>query len=85
MDSFNQFIKTQLNQSVALGVVINKPHDLTGEQLKEIKLLLDAAGYSEAKLQSALRNQTNQDIAASITGHIRSAAQGRLLRTGQYF
>jgi type I restriction enzyme R subunit len=79
LDSFNQFIKTQLNQSVALGVVINKPRDLTREQLKEIKLLLDTAGYSEAKLQSAVRNQTNQDIAASIIGHIRRAALGEAL------
>lgn len=43
--------------------------------MKEIKLLLDNAGYTEAKLQSAVRsNQTNQDIAASIIGHIRRAA-----------
>ncbi|MGK0371309.1 MAG: type I restriction enzyme R subunit [Glaciecola sp.] len=79
LDSFNQFIKDQLNQSVALAVVINKPRDLSREQLKEIKLLLDGAGYSEAKLQSAVRSQTNQDIAASIIGHIRRAALGEAL------
>jgi type I restriction enzyme R subunit len=74
LDSFAQFVKEQLNQSVALAVVVNKPRDLTRQQLKEIKLLLDNAGYSEAKLQSAVRNSTNQDIAASIIGHIRRAA-----------
>ncbi|MCU4675251.1 type I restriction-modification system endonuclease [Catenovulum sp. 2E275] len=79
LDSFNQFIKENLNQSAALSVVVNKPRDLTREQLKEIKLLLDGAGYSEAKLQSAVRNQTNQDIAASIVGHIRRAAFGEPL------
>ncbi|KGK41197.1 DEAD/DEAH box helicase [Nitrincola sp. A-D6] len=79
LDSFNEFIRQQLNQSAALGVVVNKPRDLTREQLKEIKLLLDAAGYSEVKLQSAVRNQTNQDIAASIIGHIRRAALGEPL------
>jgi len=79
LDSFNQFIKEQLNQSAALAVVVNKPRDLTRDQLKEIKLLLDSAGYSEAKLQSAVRNQTNQDIAASIIGHIRRAAFGEPL------
>lgn len=79
LDSFNQFIKEQINQSAALAVVVNKPRDLTREQLKEIKLLLDGAGYSEAKLQSAVRNQTNQDIAASIIGHIRRAALGEAL------
>jgi type I restriction enzyme R subunit len=79
LDSFNQFIKNQINQSAALSVVVNKPSDLSREQLKEIKLLLDGAGFSEAKLQSAVRNQTNQDIAASIIGHIRRAALGEAL------
>lgn len=79
LESFNEFIKAQLNQSAALAVVVNKPRDLTREQLKEVKLLLDGAGYSEAKLQSAVRNQTNQDIAASIIGHIRRAALGEPL------
>ncbi|HCE2172069.1 TPA: type I restriction-modification system endonuclease [Vibrio alginolyticus] len=79
LDSFNQFIKEQLNQSAALAVVVNKPRDLTREQLKEVRLLLDGAGYSEAKLQSAVRNQTSQDIAASIIGHIRRAAFGEPL------
>jgi len=79
LDSFNHFIKEQLNQSIALAVVVNKPRDLTREQLKEIKLLLDGAGYNEAHLQSAWRNQTNQDIAASIVGHIRRAALGEAL------
>ncbi|OOF27103.1 type I restriction-modification system endonuclease [Salinivibrio proteolyticus] len=79
LDSFNQFIKEQLNQSAALSVVVNKPRDLTREQLKDVRLLLDGAGYAEAKLQSAVRNQTNQDIAASIIGHIRRAAFGEPL------
>ncbi len=79
LDSFDQFVKEQLNQNAALKVVVSKPRNLTREQLKEIKLLLDGAGYSEAKLQSAVRNQTNQDIAASIIGHIRRAALGEPL------
>jgi len=37
LDSFNDFIKNQLNQSVALSVVVNKPKDLTREQLKEVR------------------------------------------------
>ncbi|MCQ8104208.1 type I restriction-modification system endonuclease [Methylomonas sp. SURF-2] len=79
LESFNDFIKNQINQSAALAVVVNKPKDLTREQLREIRLLLDQNGYSEAKLQSAWRNQTNQDIAASIIGYIRRAAIGEAL------
>lgn len=43
LESFTDFIKIQLNQSAALSVVVNKPSDLSREQLKEIKLLLDSA------------------------------------------
>lgn len=79
LDSFGDFIREQLNQSAALAVVVQRPKDLTREQLKEVRLLLDAHGYSEAKLQSAWRNQTNQEVAASIIGHIRQAALGEAL------
>ena len=79
LDSFNHFIRNQINQSVALGVIINNPKDLTREQLKEVRLLLDEHGYSEAKLKTAWRNQTHQEIAASIVGYIRQAALGEAL------
>lgn len=79
IDSFNHFIKQQINQSAALSVVINRPKDLTRQQLKEIRLLLDQAGYSEANLKTAWRNQTNQEMAASIIGFIRQAALGEAL------
>lgn len=79
LDSFNHFIRNQFNQSVALGVIVNQPKDLTREQLREVRLLLDEHGYSEAKLQSAWRNQTHQEIAASIVGYIRQAALGEAL------
>ena len=77
--SFNEFIHKQLNQSAALGVVVNRPKDLTREQLREVRLLLDQHGFSEASLKSAWRNQTNQEIAASIIGYIRQAAIGEAL------
>jgi len=79
LDSFNAFVRDQINQSAALSVVVNRPRDLTREQLKEIRLLLDQNGYSEAKLSTAWRNQTNQEIAASIVGYIRQAALGEAL------
>ncbi|UUA71795.1 type I restriction-modification system endonuclease [Cellvibrio sp. QJXJ] len=77
--SFNDFIKNNINHSAALAVVVNKPKDLTRDQLKEIKVLLDNNGYSETKLKAAWRNSTNQEIAASIIGHIRQAALGEPL------
>ncbi|MEM7019685.1 MAG: type I restriction-modification system endonuclease, partial [Pseudomonadota bacterium] len=79
LESFNDFIKFHLNDSAALNAVVNRPRDLTRAQLKEIIMMLDAAGYSEARLQTAWRNQTNQDIAAGIIGYIRQAALGEAL------
>lgn len=79
LDSFNHFIKEQVNQSAALSAVVNKPKELTREQLKEVKILLDQNGYNEAKLDTAWRNKTNQEIAASIIGHIRRAALGEAM------
>ena len=80
LESFHDFIHNQLNQSAALAVVVNRPRDLTREQLREVRLLLDNAGFSEANLQSAWRNATNQEIAASIIGYIRQAAIGEALQ-----
>lgn len=79
LQSFHDFVSQQVNQSVALSVIVNRPKDLTREQLKEVKMLLDAHQYTEAALQAAWRNKTNQDIAASIVGYIRQAALGEAL------
>ncbi|MGA7934029.1 MAG: type I restriction-modification enzyme R subunit C-terminal domain-containing protein [Kovacikia sp.] len=56
-----------------------RPRDLTRPQLKELRMLLDNAGYSETMLRSAWRDSTNEDIAASIIGFIRQAALGDAL------
>ncbi|MFW5636067.1 MAG: type I restriction-modification enzyme R subunit C-terminal domain-containing protein, partial [Thermodesulfobacteriota bacterium] len=79
LERFSDFIRNQVNESAALAVVVNRPRDLTRSQLREIRLLLDRHGFSEAKLRSAWRNQTNQEIAAGIIGHIRRAAPGEPL------
>lgn len=79
LSSFERFIKQQINESVALATVVNKPKNLTREQLKEVRLMLDAAGFGEKTLETAWKNKTNQDIAASIVGYIRQAAIGEAL------
>lgn len=79
LDSFGHFVREQLNQSIALSVVVNRTKDLTREQLKEVRMLLDGQGFSEAKLKAAWRSKSNQDIAAGIIGYIRQAALGEAL------
>lgn len=79
LDSFSHFVREQINQSAAIATVVNRPKDLTREQLKEVRLLLDGAGYSEASLKAAWRNHSNQDIAAGVIAYIRQAALGEAL------
>ena len=59
-----------------LVIVTQRPRELTRQQLKELKLKLDEAGYSEPALRSAWAQVSNQDIAASIIGFIRQQALG---------
>lgn len=76
LESFNQFLRENMNKIPALLVVTQRPRELTRAQLKELRLLLDASGFSETNLQVAWREMTNEDIAASIIGFIRQAALG---------
>jgi type I restriction enzyme R subunit len=74
--AFTKFIDENKNTIPALIVVCTRPRDLTRAQLKELKLKLDAAGYSEANIRAAWRDWKNQDIAATIVGFIRQRALG---------
>lgn len=79
LEGFAQFIRQNLNEIQALTIVTQRPRDLTREDLRQLRLLLDKAGFSEAQLRSAYRSLTNQDIAASIIGFIRQKALGSAL------
>ncbi|NJO29224.1 MAG: type I restriction-modification system endonuclease, partial [Richelia sp. SL_2_1] len=79
LDNFQKFLRENINKIPALMVVTQRPRDLTRAQLKELRLLLDQAGYKETYLQSAWRHLTNEDIAASIIGFIRQASIGDAL------
>lgn len=79
LDEFKQFVSSRSNELPALLAVLTKPRDLTRKQLKELMLVLDNAGFSEARLATAWREMSNQDIAARIVGYIRQAALGDAL------
>ena len=76
LESFREFIIANINLIPALLIVTQRPHDLTRKQLRELMLELDKAGYTETALRTAWRETTNQDIAATIIGHIRHVANG---------
>lgn len=79
LEAFGRFIEGNLNRIPALVVVKTAPRDLTRKQLTELAEALEAAGFSEIKLQSAWRKMTNDDIAATIIGHVRQRALGEAL------
>lgn len=79
LESFKDFILANSNLNNALSIVINRPSNLTRQDLKEIKAILDEKGYTEHYLQNAWRAQTNEEITASIIGFIRQAALGEAI------
>jgi type I restriction enzyme R subunit len=74
LDNFTTFIRNNLNKIAALNVVVQRPRDLTRQQLRELKLELDRQQFSETNLRQAWKQAKNEDIAASIIGFIRQAA-----------
>jgi type I restriction enzyme R subunit len=76
LEAFRTFISNNLNQLPALLVVTQRPKELTREDLRQLKLLLDQEGFSEKSVQTAWREQKNEDIAATIVGYIRQLALG---------
>ncbi|MFH0728096.1 MAG: type I restriction-modification system endonuclease [Pseudomonadota bacterium] len=76
LESFGAYIRENMNRIPALLVVTTRPRNLTRQQLRELKLLLDTAGYTEPNLRAAWKDTTNEDIAASIIGFIRRMVLG---------
>ena len=76
LDEFNSFINSNMNIITALAVVCTRPHELTRESLKSLKLVLDRNNFTEQQLNTAWRELKNEDIAADIISYIRRYALG---------
>lgn len=76
LNSFNSFIRENINLIPALQIVVNRPKNLTREDLKIIELKLKEKHYDEKSLQTAWKNTKNEFIAADIISFIRQAALG---------
>jgi type I restriction enzyme R subunit len=79
IESFRKYVTENQDKIPALIVVTTRPRDLTRSQLRELKLVMDEAGFTEQNLRVAVRETTNQDIAASIIAYIRHVALGQSL------
>ncbi len=60
----------------ALVAVTQRPASLTRADLRSLALELDRAGFNELTLRTAWRETTNEDVAATVIGFIRSKALG---------
>ncbi|MCX6137873.1 MAG: type I restriction-modification system endonuclease [Ignavibacteriales bacterium] len=76
LEEFRAFIKAHINDIAALHVLCTRPKDLTRNQLKQLIIELDSAGFTKANLNVAWKETTNQDIAADIIAFIRTYALG---------
>jgi type I restriction enzyme R subunit len=76
LEGFTAFVRDPGNDLPALTTVLQRPWELTRQDLRALKLALDQRGYTEATLATAWRETTNQAMAASIMGYIRQAALG---------
>jgi type I restriction enzyme R subunit len=76
LNAFREFIIVNMNKVPALTVVCQRPRDLTRQTLKELKLVLDQAGFTEKNLQVAWKDWKNEEIAADIISFIRRQALG---------
>lgn len=76
IDNFKRFIEENANKISAINLICNKPTDLDRKSLKELYMLLDAAGFTSLNLRHAWKATRNQDIAADIISFIRTLSLG---------
>jgi type I restriction enzyme, R subunit len=76
LEAFRAFVESNINTMPALLVITQRPRDLKREDLRQLKLALDLEGFGETSVQTAWRDQKNEDVAATIIGYIRRLALG---------
>lgn len=76
IESFEAFVRANMNAVPAMIAATQRPRELTPRELKQLAILLDEEGFSEASLRRAYGSVRNADIAAHIIGFVRQAALG---------
>jgi type I restriction enzyme R subunit len=76
IEEFERFVRANMNIVPALIAATQRPRELTRKELRELAVLLDAKGFSDASLRQAYGRARNADIAAHIIGFVRQAALG---------
>lgn len=79
LQSFAQYIRENQNKIAAINIICTRPKELDRKSLRELKIILDQAGYNARALNTAWKETKNEDIAADIITYIRSLAIGSAL------
>ncbi len=79
LESFREFVTANRDKLAALSLVATRPRELTRTALKELRAALHEAGFTETHLQTAWRDTRNEDIVATLIGHIRHVMTGEPL------
>lgn len=79
LDGLKAFIEENMNKISALKIICSRPKELDRQSLKDLKMVLDEAGYNTRSLNAAWKATKNEDIAADIISFIRTLALGSSL------
>lgn len=76
LEGFDDFVRNNKNRIAALHVLCTRPRDLKRSDLKKLEAVLAQEGFTRQKLNTALKQVSNRDMAADIISLIRRAALG---------
>ncbi|MBE6069820.1 MAG: type I restriction-modification system endonuclease, partial [Clostridium lundense] len=79
LDAFADYIRSNINEIAALNIVCTRPKELTRQSLKDLELTLSRSNFTRQKLNTAITETTNVEIAADIISLIRRFALGSTL------
>lgn len=74
LESFEMFIEENQDKIEALRLICTKPKELTFNDLKSLKAILDSNQFTEQQLQSAYKEVNQTDMAIDLIGLIRHLA-----------
>ena len=76
LERFSRYIQTHQNDIAALHVLCTRPQEMTIAGLRQLAAKLDAEGYTEGRLNEAMKEKSGRAIAADLITLIRRAAIG---------
>lgn len=83
IESFEDFVKNNVNEIAALNIICTRPKELTRETLKSLRIALAQNGFTTQQLNTAVSEITSEEITADIISLVRRYAIGSPLVSHQ--